>query len=363
MSAQPRPFSWQQLDHAMANLILAGIADEFHRLLQQDKNQIWYHNIGNGNSHASSSTRLEMHRLRAEESIARHYAVYCEVWECQQQALSPALLRDICRNSVKTITSSRVNAVRSEFEMEHRRTRSHDPWLGSAMDEFKRSMDRLYSKWEKLAEFDAKALEYALAASPNNLSAVIAAREAIHARIQSRILQARIASLNALIASSERALSATQLREPDKYRIKNLEQHLDKLKDEKRQCEQRRDEWDRALNSAVRHGDAHRIPSALQSADTVQRRKRQHPKAPCFAAAVELLTKKPDLALLEFCRQMDAKAEQYPSALKYKPPSGWKVRSFYEQYKKRSNTISRFLSDVRKHIRASAENAPSNDKQ
>src|SRR5690349_6092932 len=113
MSSQPGSFSWQQLDHAMASLRLAGIYDEFQLLMQQDKHQIWYHNIGNGNSHAGLSTRLEMHRLRMEELIARHYAVYCEVWRSQQQALSPALLREICRNSVKTITSSRVNAVTS----------------------------------------------------------------------------------------------------------------------------------------------------------------------------------------------------------------------------------------------------------
>lgn len=341
----------------MATLMLARIYNEFHRLLQQDKQQIRYDNIGNGNSHAGSSARLEMHRLRTEEVIAGNYAVYCEVWRCQQQALSPALLREICRNSLKTITSSRVNAVRSEFQLEQQRTGRHDTWLSSAMDEFKRSMDRLYSKWEQVAEFDAKTLEYALAAPPENPTAIIAAREAIHARTQSRILQARIASLNVLIVSCERALSATQLREPDKYRIKSLEQNLEKLKDEKQQCERRRDEWDRGSNPSLRNGGQEQGPSvALPSTDTVQRRKRQRPKAPCFAAAVELLTKNPDLTLLKLCLRMDAKAEQYPSALKYKPPSAWKVKNFYEQYKKRSNTVSRFLSDVRKHIRTSATN-------
>jgi hypothetical protein len=75
-------------------------------------------------------------------------------------------------------------------------------------------------------------------------------------------------------------------------------------------------------------------------------------KAPCFAAAVALLKKDPKLPLVEFCREMDFRAAQYPSGQKYKPPVSWNARTFYDQYRVRSNTVSRFLSEVRKHIAA-----------
>jgi hypothetical protein len=55
-----------------------------------------------------------------------------------------------------------------------------------------------------------------------------------------------------LIESCERALSATQLRQPDNYRIKSLEQRLDGLNADKKQFEQRRDDWQRSRDTALR---------------------------------------------------------------------------------------------------------------
>jgi hypothetical protein len=75
------------------------------------------------------------------------------------------------------------------------------------------------------------------------------------------------------------------------------------------------------------------------------------PKPLCFHSAVVLLRKHPDLSLLRFCQLMDSKAEQHPTSHKYLPPESWNVRSFHEQYKNRSNTVSRFLSAARKAAR------------
>jgi hypothetical protein len=72
------------------------------------------------------------------------------------------------------------------------------------------------------------------------------------------------------------------------------------------------------------------------------------PKPLCFASAVDLVSRNPELTLVQFCRIMDRKAEQFPRSQKYLPPKTWKVASFMEQYRNRSNTVSRFLSDVRK---------------
>lgn len=76
------------------------------------------------------------------------------------------------------------------------------------------------------------------------------------------------------------------------------------------------------------------------------------PKTPCFESAVEQLRKNSELTPLEFCQLMDRKADQFRSPQKYLPPRSWGVRSFCEQHKKRSNTVSRFLSGVRKAIKS-----------
>jgi hypothetical protein len=85
---------------------------------------------------------------------------------------------------------------------------------------------------------------------------------------------------------------------------------------------------------------------------TVRRKRTTRAKPPCFEAAVDQLRSNSELTLIEFCRLMDRKAEQYPTTQKYRPPKSWKVRSFRDQYDIRRNTISRFLYSVRQVIRS-----------
>jgi chromosome segregation ATPase len=253
MSSQPVPFSWQQVDETLANLMLAEVSTEFGDLLREDTQHIRYQNIGNGNGLTVPLQRLEMHRLRTDELAARYYAVYCEVWRSQQKPLTPDFLRAICPNRLRVLVAARVNGVSSEFSLEQMRTHGFNvEWLKSAMEEFKRSMDRLYARWAKLAEIDAKGLEHLLAAAPNSPDVDTVATEVVHARVQLRIVEARLASIEARIASCELALSATQLRQPDNYRIKSLEQRLEGLKADKKQFELRRDDWQRSQDTALR---------------------------------------------------------------------------------------------------------------
>jgi hypothetical protein len=200
-----------------------------------------------------------------------------------------------------------------------------------------------------------------LAAVPSNPDVDTAATQVVHARIQLRIVEARLASVKARIASCERALSATQLGPPDAYRIKSLEQHLQGLSSDKEQFEAKRGDWQLRLNNAFGGpGDRaeHAASYIAARSRTVvpghgPKKKRSRPRPPCFEVAVKLLEENRNLELVQFCREMDSKAAQYPSVLKYKPPATWGVRTFHDQYRKRSNTVSRFLSEVRKHIRAS----------
>jgi chromosome segregation ATPase len=112
-------------------------------------------------------------------------------------------------------------------------------------------MDQLYAKWVRQAEIDAKGLEHMLAAAPNNPDIDAVAAQVVHARNQIRIIEARIVCLKARTEACERALNATQLRPPDAYRIKSLEQRLEGLKADKKRLESGRDEWQRTHDTAL----------------------------------------------------------------------------------------------------------------
>jgi len=74
---------WHQVDHKLASLMLAQVFEDFSKIATEDLQHIQYQNLGNSNSMATPSARLEMHRLRSGELVAQHYAVYCEVWHSQ----------------------------------------------------------------------------------------------------------------------------------------------------------------------------------------------------------------------------------------------------------------------------------------
>lgn len=90
--------------------------------------------------------------------------------------------------------------------------------------------------------------------------------------------------------------------------------------------------------------------TTVQMKPAARGKRATRPKTPCFESAIEQLRKNSGLKLLEFCQLMDRKADQFRRTQKYLPPTSWGVRSFCEQHKKRSNTVSRFLSEVRKAI-------------
>ena len=252
MSSHPGPFTWQQVDQTLASSMLSELSQEFGKLSQQDVQDIRYQNIGNGNAMTIPSQRLEMHHLRTEELVARYYSVYCEVWRCQQRPLSPAFLLAIPPHILRGLLSTRATVIHSEFDMEQMHTNRRDPhWLKAAMEELRRSMDRLYSKWEKIAAFDARSLDYILAAASHKPAVDIVATQIVHARTHVRTTEARLASIEAKITMSELALSATELRQRDSYRIKTIEQHLEALKVDKKHFELRRDQWQLNLNAAL----------------------------------------------------------------------------------------------------------------
>jgi hypothetical protein len=91
-------------------------------------------------------------------------------------------------------------------------------------------------------------------------------------------------------------------------------------------------------------------PTILPVPDsTLQLKNKRAPrdKPPCFTEAVKILKKNPQITLRQFCKVIDGKAQAHPKQQKYRPPKSWKVETFFDQYHKRSNTVSRFLNSAR----------------
>jgi hypothetical protein len=252
MPTQPVPFDWQQIDQTLANLMLGRFSQDIRKIILDDEQHIYYHNIGNGNSVAPPSQRLEMQLLRSDEWAGRTYEVYCEVWRSQQEPLSPQFLRAICPNGVRVVISARINSVTYELGMVQARTGSpNSEWLKAATASFSRNMEMLYSKWQQAGEMDAKSLEYMLAAAPNNPAVDNVAWEIVLARTRQRKCETRLLSLAAKVTAAEQALSGTQVRPPDPYRIKNIEQYLGRLNREKQEFERRLDQAQIIVSTAV----------------------------------------------------------------------------------------------------------------
>ena len=145
--------------------MLSELAVEFGKLNQDDFQQIHYQNMGNGNTTTVPLERLRMQLLRSDEFTAR---AVCDVsGSLAVPATNPvpnvSLGSLSARYSDAHIGSYQLRYLRN-CEAQHRSNRHNSEWLKAAMEQFKRSMDRLYGKWLGAAEVDAKTVEHILAA-------------------------------------------------------------------------------------------------------------------------------------------------------------------------------------------------------
>ena len=169
MSGNADSFDWKQVDQTLVNLMLFDIIQEIRKNTEDEERQIRFANIGNQNAMTVPSQRLEMHLRRADELAGRTYEVCCEVWKRQGNSLSPEFLRAIPQFGIRAVISSRTGAVLWELEMEEKRTGAFNTeWLNAAGAEFRRSMERLFAKWVRKAEIDAKTLEHQLRATSHD---------------------------------------------------------------------------------------------------------------------------------------------------------------------------------------------------
>lgn len=195
-------------------------------------------------------------------------------------------------------------------------------------------------------------------------AAIAVQNEANEVRRRIRQFEAKIAAVETQIGALQQSVAQAIVQGKSTFRPGDIQKAIRRLHEDKKELEFRRDDWQLNLNTVMSRLKVTQQQDVSQSravasstlpgspASNLTKRRTPRTKAPCFDAAVTLLRKDPKLPLVEFCREMDFRAAQYPSGKKYKPPVSWNVRTFYDQYRIRSNTVSRFLSEVRKHIAA-----------
>lgn len=198
-------------------------------------------------------------------------------------------------------------------------------------------MDVLANTWLRDLEAEARALEHnsyvlshsGVAPSPQQV------RQAI------LDCESRLTEMNLEIEAQKQALAlATANSGP----VSKILQAIRRLSVAKVNLERRHKEYEQPL------AELGKTSNETEASETLKRKRTPRAKPPCFETAAVLLTKRPNLSLVQFCREMDSNAEKFRSAFKYRPPESWNVRTFYEQYQKRSNIVSRFVSAVRGEI-------------
>ena len=161
MQLGPDDFSWERdVDHSLARLMLFELADEMRKQITEDERLIRFEDRGNLNSLALPAKLLENQARRTDEWAAGIYDVYREVWKRQGKVPSPAFLRAVAANAVRTVITARTRSVIGELASFARQTNSPSEWIKAASEEFERKMQRLLDRWHRRIEIDAKSLEH-----------------------------------------------------------------------------------------------------------------------------------------------------------------------------------------------------------
>lgn len=331
-------FRWDDIDKTIVAPKLSKLSEEMRLALIKDESQISFEATRRGNSAYFLPTFLENQIQRMDEMARRQYEIYCEGWYEQGRCITPEFIRAVYKNVIVILIQVSKASMADHLTRAAHRTK--EPLNQHCLNQFNSSMDRLANTWRMNLEAEAKVLEQNSYAIPHSSDMPMSMQQ-IHEAILT--LEARLTEVNSAIEAQRQALALASANGGPASKIRQEMRRLSVAKvtlDQRlKECEQLRTQQEKA---------------SIETEPTKISKQKRAPRAkpPCFEAAITLLTKEPKLSLVEFCRKMDAKAEQFKSATKYRPPENWGVRSFYDQYRKRRNTVSSFVSRVRREMRS-----------
>jgi hypothetical protein len=237
-------------------------------------------------------------------------------------------------HAIKLLIHVRKSSIASHFS---RRAHITGEQLNQhCLNKFAREMDILSNTWLRTLEADARSLEhnsyYFSSTPPASLP-----------QLRQGIVDcdSRLTAMNVEIAAQKQALAMASANDGP---VSKILQAIRKLSVAKANLDARHRELEQILAHLGKNIDD------TGESEPLKRKRPPRPRPLSFEAAIALLSKKPHLSLVQFCREMDSNAEKFRSAPKYRPPESWETRTFYEQYQKRANTVSRFVSAVRSEI-------------
>lgn len=153
--------AWGLIDHALVRLKTTELAEEMHKSIRAEENQIRFDHRHNQNSQAVPSLLLQMHERRIDEYIEATYKLYCEVWQKQGYIKTAEFVRAVSAHVIPVIISARKGGVISELSMERARTAGLLEPHKARITSFERSMQRLAACWARKLEIEARECEHA----------------------------------------------------------------------------------------------------------------------------------------------------------------------------------------------------------
>ena len=163
LTSRPRHFTWDLLDHELANRKLSLLANELQRKYADQKRRVGYENRKAGNSEAYWPKFSDMCMTLTEEWLHRTYKVYCDVWATQGNQKSPSFILTVFHKGLIPVIAGRLSSFRGEVEVIRLRKRTSENSAASE-DEFVRRMQVLEGEWKGRLEIEAKECEYAMRA-------------------------------------------------------------------------------------------------------------------------------------------------------------------------------------------------------
>jgi hypothetical protein len=328
-------FRWDDLDQTLVSPRLSKLAAEMHETFVKDEAQISFEGRNRGNSAYFLATFLDKQLERVDEWARRAYEIYCECLYAQGRCITPQFIRAVYKNAIEVLMHLRKASITDHFT--RRAHMTGEPLNQHCLNNFARRMDVLANTWLRELEAEARALEHNSYVLPPSGPAPMSPQQVRQAILdcESRLTEMKI--------ETEAQKQALALATANSGPVSKILQAIRRLSVAKVNLEKRHKEYEQLLAELDKTSNATKATKNL-------RKRPPRPKSPCFETAVALLARKPNLSLVQFCREMDSNAEKFRSALKYRPPESWNVQSFYEQYKKRGNTVSRFVSAVRGEI-------------
>jgi hypothetical protein len=158
-------FRWEDLDHQLINLKLAGLSELIQAAIAEDERLVQAETAKKGNSAYFLPAFFEKQEQRTREWARKVSETYCEVWQLQGGTRTLAFVKAVYDRAVVSLIAARQGSAESQVMLRATRTGStHNPQLPGAVGRWHRQIQDLrVSLWREF-EIETSERRYTLAA-------------------------------------------------------------------------------------------------------------------------------------------------------------------------------------------------------